>query len=198
MSTPVDVALIRRCQAGDRRAFAELVERYQQLVFNLLYRIAPPGIDVDDLAQDAWLKVYNALPSLQKPEVFKSWLHRIALNTFHDRLRVRGRLDVSIDSPLGGDDLSDLHLELPDLGPLPEDLLLDGEWQEHLDQAIRRLPEPFRVAIVMREVQQMSYEEIAEALSINLGTVKSRIARARERLIADLAGYLRGEVKADV
>jgi len=73
----------------------------------------------------------------------------------------------------------------------------ETEWQERLDEAIRRLPEPFRLAIVMREVQQMSYEEIAEALEINLGTVKSRIARARERLIADLAGYLRGEVTAD-
>ena len=197
MHAPVDVALIRRCQAGDRRAFAELVERYQQLVFNLYYRIAPAGVDIDDLAQDAWLKVYNSLPQLQKPEVFRSWLHRVALNTFHDKLRQRGRLDISIDEPFGGDEGSDLHLDLPDLGPLPEDRLLDTEWQEHLDQAIRRLPEAFRLAIVMREVQQMSYEEIAEALSINLGTVKSRIARARERLIADLSGYLKGEVTAD-
>jgi RNA polymerase sigma-70 factor (ECF subfamily) len=196
MSTPVDVALIRRCQAGDRRAFAELVERYQQMVFNLYYRVAPAGVDIEDLAQDAWLKVYNSLPQLQKPEVFRSWLHRVALNTFHDRMRQKGRLDISIDMPLGDED-SDLHLELPDLGPLPEDLLLDREWQERLDESIRRLPEPFRLAIVMREVQQMSYEEIAEALEINLGTVKSRIARARERLIADLAGYLRGEVTAD-
>ena len=197
MSIPVDVALIRRCQAGDRRAFAELVEQYQQLVFNLLYRIAPPGVDVDDLAQDAWLKVYHSLPQLQKPEVFRSWLHRIAVNTFHDKLRQKGRYDVSIDESFGGDEGGELHLDLPDLGPLPEDRLLDGEWQEHLDQAIRQLPEPFRLAIVMREVQQMSYEEIADALSINLGTVKSRIARARERLIADLAGYLRGEVAVD-
>jgi RNA polymerase sigma-70 factor (ECF subfamily) len=192
----VDVALIRRCQAGDRRAFAELVERYQQMVFNLYYRVAPPGVDIEDLAQDAWLKVYNSLPQLQKPEVFRSWLHRVALNTFHDKMRQKGRLDISIDEPFGDED-SDLHLELPDLGPLPEDQLLDREWQERLDEAIRRLPEAFRLAIVMREVQQMSYEEIAEALEINLGTVKSRIARARERLIADLAGYLRGEVTAD-
>jgi RNA polymerase sigma-70 factor (ECF subfamily) len=196
MTAPVDVALIRRCQAGDRRAFAELVERYQQMVFNLYYRVAPAGVDIEDLAQDAWLKVYNSLPQLQKPEVFRSWLHRVALNTFHDRMRQKGRLDISIDEPIGGED-SGLHLELPDLGPLPEDLLLESEWQERLDAAIRRLPEPFRLAIVMREVQQMSYEEIAEALEINLGTVKSRIARARERLIADLAGYLRGEVTAD-
>lgn len=196
MHLPTDVALIRRCQAGDRRAFAELVERYQQMVFNLYYRIVPPGIDLEDLAQDAWLKVYHSLPQLQKPEVFKSWLHRVAINTFHDRLRQRGRTDISLDEPIG-EEGSDLHLDLPDLGPLPEDQLLDREWQEHLDQAIRRLPEAFREAIVMREIQQMSYEEIAEALDINLGTVKSRIARARERLIVDLAGYLRGEVPAD-
>lgn len=189
----IDDALIRRCQKGDRQAFAQLIRNYQQMVFNLLYRIAPEGMDIEDIAQEVWLKVYQSISKLQNPKSFRSWLHKIAINSFHDRLRKRGyrETNLSIDDPVKTDKGEELSFEIMDQGLLPEEILLENEVQDILDKAIKRLPEPFREVLVMRDVQHLSYEEITNILDISLGTMKSRLTRAREKIISELSNYIK-------
>jgi RNA polymerase sigma-70 factor (ECF subfamily) len=184
--------LIRRCQEGDRRAFVELVKGYQNMVFAVLYRMVQDKQEIEDVAQDVWVKVYQSIHKLKTPAAFRSWLHRIVLNAFRDRMRQKGNhIAFSLDDDYKTDEGDSIRVEMEAPGLLPEEELLRVEWQEHLEQAIRDLPHSHRAVIIMREIQSMSYEEIAFALDISLGTVKSRIARAREKLIATLSGYLK-------
>jgi len=189
--------LIRQCQQGDKLAFAKLVRAYQQMVFNFLYRLIPEWMDIEDIAQDVWVKVYQSIGKIKNYSSFKTWLHRIAINTYYDRMRKHGqRVEVSIDETDEND--NDKVREIPDNKFLPEELLLDAEWKDYVDKKIRALPEQHRNMIVLRDIQNLSYDEIAEVMEISLGTVKSRIARAREKLIAELSEYFKELKKADV
>lgn len=184
--------LILRCQTGDRQAFMELVKSHQNMVFAVLYRMMKDRQEVEDLAQEVWVKVYQSIRKLKAPGAFRSWLHRIALNTFRDRMRQKGNhIAFSLDEGYEMDNGDSLKMELEAPGLLPEETLLQGEWKTHLDEAILDLPEAHRAVIVMREIQGLSYDEIAYALDISLGTVKSRIARAREKLVAKLSEYMK-------
>lgn len=184
--------LILRCQTGDRQAFMELVKSHQNMVFAVLYRMMKDRQEVEDLAQEVWVKVYQSIRKLKAPGAFRSWLHRIALNTFRDRMRQKGHhIAFSLDEGYEMDNGDNLKMELEAPGLLPEETLLQGEWKTHLDEAILDLPEAHRAVIVMREIQGLSYDEIAYALDISLGTVKSRIARAREKLVAKLSDYMK-------
>jgi RNA polymerase sigma-70 factor (ECF subfamily) len=188
--------LIRRCQDGDKAAFAQLVRANQQMVFNLLYRLIPDWMDLEDIAQDVWVKVYQSIGRMKNYASFKTWLHRIAVNTYYDRMRKFGhRVEISLDDPINEE--NDQAIDLPDLKLLPEELLLNAEWKSYVEDKIKALPEQHRLMIVMRDVQNLSYDEIAEVTGLSLGTVKSRIARAREKLISELSDYFK-EVKADV
>ena len=190
--------LIKLCQDGNRHAFATLVKNYQQLVFNFLYRVIPKEWDVEDLAQEVWIKIYQSLNSLKNVSAFKSWLYRITVNTYYDRMRQKGlKVDLSLDEPIGTEDGDGVKFELVDPRALPEDILLEKEWQSNMEAAIKELPEQYRIVIIMREIDGLSYEEISGALDLSLGTVKSRIARARERLIQGLSEYF-GKVKNNV
>lgn len=190
--------LIKLCQAGNRQAFATLVKTYQQLVFNLLYRLVPKEWDVEDIAQEVWIKIYQSLNALKNVASFRSWLYRVTVNTYYDRMRQKGlKLEVSLDEPIDTEEGEGVKFPLVDPGILPEEMLLKREWQEYLEKIIQDLPEQYRIVIVMREIESLSYEEIANALDISLGTVKSRIARAREKLIDDLSKYFQ-EVKSNV
>lgn len=184
--------LILRCQEGDRQAFMELVQTYQNMVFAVLYRLLKDREEIEDLAQEVWVKVYQSIRKLKSPAAFRSWLHRIALNAFRDRMRQKGnQIAFSLDDSFQMDNGDSIQLELEAPGLLPEEELLQGEWQEHLEAAIMELPPSHRAVIVMREIQGLSYEEIAYAMDISLGTVKSRIARAREKLIIRLSAYMK-------
>jgi RNA polymerase sigma-70 factor (ECF subfamily) len=186
--------LILHCQQGsepDRVAFAELLRRYQSYVDKILYNLAPDWQDRNDLTQEVWIKVYKKISSLQDPNKFKSWLARITTNLFYDQLRKRKRYatPLSLDATIKTND-DELKWEIASDSPLPEDNLTTNEFYEQLRKAIADLPDTFRTTIVLREIQGLSYEEIAEITQVSLGTVKSRIARARNKLQELLKPYL--------
>lgn len=189
-----DYDLILRCQQGsrpDRTTFAELLHRYQLHVDKILYHLAPEWQDRSDLAQEVWIRVYRNIKGLQEPAKFKSWLSRITTNLFYDELRKRKRVipPLSLDAPLALDD-GTMDWEIASDTPGPEEKLTTQEFYDHLRDAIAQLPEGFRVTIILREIEGLSYEEIAEITQVSLGTVKSRIARARQRLQLQLQKYL--------
>ncbi len=186
--------LILQCQAGlrpSKTAFAELIRRYQSHVDKVLYHLAPDWSDRADLAQEVWIRVYRNVKRLQEPEKFRGWLSRIATNLFYDELRKRKRVDspLSLDAPRTLDD-GEMDWELASDGPGPSEDLVTREFYDQLRAAIADLPEVFRTTIVLREIEGMAYEEIAEITGVSLGTVKSRIARARQRLQYQLQTYL--------
>ena len=186
-----DVDLVIKCQEGDRNALEILVKRYQKIVFSILYQLAPDWHDLSDLAQEVFIRVYRHIGSLRNPKTFKAWLNQITINLFYDELRKRPRKvsTVSIDKGYG-DEEDNATTEIPDLRQGPDELVLNKELTTHIRTCMDQLPEQFRVAIVLRELQGLSYEEIAESLGCELGTVKSRIARARARLQVMLKTYL--------
>ncbi|HIK46902.1 MAG TPA: sigma-70 family RNA polymerase sigma factor [Leptolyngbyaceae cyanobacterium M65_K2018_010] len=187
------VALCQQRLRPERELFAELLRRYQGHVDKLLYHLAPDWPDRSDLAQEVWIRVYRNLRRLNEPAKFKGWLGRITTNLFYDELRRRKRYHtaLSLDAPLNLED-GTIDWDVPATGPGPVDVLMTQEFYHHLHQAIAELPDVFRTAIVLREIQGLSYEEIAEITGVSLGTVKSRIARARQRLQGDLQPYLDG------
>ncbi|NJP11297.1 MAG: sigma-70 family RNA polymerase sigma factor [Leptolyngbyaceae cyanobacterium RU_5_1] len=188
--------LILQCQSGhrpDTAAFAELMRRYQSHVERVLYHLAPDWQDRADLAQEVWIRVYRNIKRLNEPGKFRGWLSRIATNLFYDELRKRKRnaSPLSLDAPLSVDD-GEIDWEIASDSPGPDEDLTTREFYDQLREAIADLPEVFRTTIVLREIQGMAYEEIAEITGVSLGTVKSRIARARLRLQSQLQNYLDG------
>ena len=186
--------LIALCQADaqpDKAAFAELLRRYQSHLNRLFYHLAPDWQERADLAQEVWIRVYRNIHRLQDPAKFRGWLSRIATNLFYDELRKRKRVSppLSLDAPRHFED-GEISWELPDNAPSPNDDLATQEFYEHLQRAISQLPETFRTTIVLREIEGLAYEEIAEMTGVSLGTVKSRIARARLKLQSVLQKYL--------
>jgi RNA polymerase sigma-70 factor, ECF subfamily len=178
--------LVSRCQdqsQRDRVAFEELISRYQRYVDKLLYHLASDWPDRADLAQEVWIRVYRSIHRLKEPAKFKSWLGRITTNLFYDELRKRKRFkgSVSLDAPRYSTD-GQYDWELPSIEPTPADTMMTQEFHDHLRQAMAELPDVFQKTIAMRELQGLSYEEIADITGVSLGTVKSRIARARQRL----------------
>ena len=189
--------LIVRCQAGsqpDRVAFAELLRRYESHVNRLFYHLAPDWQERADLAQEVWIRVYRNIKRLQEPAKFRGWLSRIATNLFYDELRKRKRTaqPISLDAPVLMSD-GEMSWELPSDLPSPTENLATKEFYDQLQKAIAELPESFRTTIVLREIQGLPYEEIAEITGVSLGTVKSRIARARLKLQSNLHNYLQEE-----
>lgn len=185
------VALCQQRLRPERMMFAELLRRYQSHVDKLLYHLAPDWPDRADLAQEVWIRVYRNMRRLNDPAKFKGWLGRITTNLFYDELRrrKRHRATLSLDAPLNLED-GTIDWDVPANVPGPVDTMMTQEFYDQLHRAIADLPEVFRTTIVLREIQGLSYEEIAEMTEVSLGTVKSRIARARQRLQADLQPYL--------
>lgn len=167
-----DEVLITLIHQGERDAFRILVERYQERIRNLIYSIFHEPEVVDDLSQEVFIKAYEALPQFRFQSSFYTWLYRIAVNKSRDELRKRKvRRLFSFQTLV---DSSDKEL-LSKLVVEPH----DRELQEHLTAALQSLPEKYRVAIVLKDVEGMSYEEIAETMECEIGTVKSRLSRAR-------------------
>lgn len=178
-----DAALVLRSQAGDLAAFNDLVDRHQRAVFNLCLRMLGSSQAAEDSAQDAFISAFRTISSC-KAASFRPWLMRIAGNACIDELRRRGRRPaVSLDAPAPHDDAP--H-DVADAAAGPEELLLRAEQAASIQAALLRLPEDQRLAVVMCDIQGYSYIEIAEAMRSSIGTVKSRIARGREKLRAEL------------
>jgi len=186
--------LILRCQEGlqpDSEAFDELFRRYQLHVDKIVYRLTPDWQDRDDLAQEVWIFVYNRIKTLNDPVMFRLWLHNIAMNVFRNELRRRNRFSnyISLDAPRRVEE-GEIDWKIVSDYPSPDDTLTTTEFHERLRTAIADLPEAFRTTIVLREIDGMTFEEIAEMTGVSLGTVKSRFARARAKLQAVLKNYL--------
>lgn len=189
--------LVLMCQSGfqpERTAFSELLRRYRSHVERVLYHLAPDWEDRADLAQEVWIRVYRNIKRLNEPGKFRGWLSRIATNLFYDELRKRKRYQspLSLDAPLAMDD-GNIDWEIASPDPGPDEDLATNEFYDQLRSAIADLPESFRTTIILREIQGMAYEEIAEITGVSLGTVKSRIARARQRLQFQLQNYLNSQ-----
>ena len=176
-----DQQLVQRVQKGDRSAFDLLVLKYQHRVLKLVGRFVSNTAEAEDVAQDAFLKAYRALPSFRGESAFYTWLYRIAINTAKNSLVAHRRRPVDFDLDLQDPDQYDRHARLKEVDT-PERVLLTEEIRQVVEGAMEQLPEDLRTAIVLRELDGLSYEEIAEAMDCPVGTVRSRIFRAREAI----------------
>ncbi len=186
----IDRQLVERAQAGDKRAFNLLVEKYQRKLARLLSRFIRDPAEVEDVTQEAFIKAYRALPAFRGDSAFYTWLYRIGINTAKNYLMAMGRraptsTEIEAEEAEGfeeGEQLRDINT--------PESLLLSGEIAETVNSTIEKLPEELRTAIQMREIEGMSYEDIAKAMDCPIGTVRSRIFRAREAIAEQLKPLL--------
>jgi RNA polymerase sigma-70 factor, ECF subfamily len=176
-----DLDLVRRVQDGDRTAFDKLVLRYQHKVLKLVMRYVRNHAEAEDVAQEAFLKAYRALASFRGDSAFYTWLYRIAINTAKNALVAAKRRPMDYDLDLQDPDQYERAGRLKD-DETPENLLLTEEIRQTVDDAIAALPDDLRRAIVLREFDGLSYEEIAAAMDCPVGTVRSRIFRAREAI----------------
>jgi RNA polymerase sigma-70 factor (ECF subfamily) len=176
-----DQQLVERVQAGDKAAFDLLVRKYQHRVLKLVGRFVSDAAEAEDVAQEDFLKAYRALASFRGDSAFYTWLYRIAINTAKNALVSNRRRPVDFDLDLQDPEQYDRHARLKE-GDTPEGVLLTEEIRNVVERAMEQLPEDLRTAIVLRELEGMSYEEIAEAMDCPVGTVRSRIFRAREAI----------------
>ena len=177
-----DLELVERVQRGDKKAFDILVLKYQHKVVKLISRYLHEPNEILDVAQEALIKAYRGLPNFRGESAFYTWLYRIVINTVKNYVVAQGRrpLETETTSLSEGEPL----LDEPNLkeNATPEHLLLRDEIERTVFEVIEELPEDLRTAITLRELEGLSYEEIAEAMSCPIGTVRSRIFRAREAI----------------
>jgi RNA polymerase sigma-70 factor (ECF subfamily) len=176
-----DQQLVERVQAGDKAAFNLLVLKYQHRVLKLVSRFVNDAAEAEDVAQEAFLKAYRALASFRGDSAFYTWLYRIAINTAKNALVSSRRRPVDFDLDLQDPEQYDRQAKLKE-ADTPEGVLLTEEIRTVVERAMEQLPEDLRTAIVLRELEGLSYEEIAEAMDCPVGTVRSRIFRAREAI----------------
>jgi RNA polymerase sigma factor RpoE len=186
----IDQVLVERAQGGDKRAFDQLVSKYQRKLGRLLSRFVRDPAEVEDVSQEAFIKAYRALPSFRGDSAFYTWLYRIGINTAKNYLVSQGRrapttTEFDTDEAETFEDATQLR----DINT-PESLLLTKQIGETINGAMDALPEELRAAIVLREIDGMSYEEIAVIMDCPIGTVRSRIFRAREAVAAKLRPLL--------
>ncbi|MGH8521345.1 MAG: RNA polymerase sigma factor RpoE [Gammaproteobacteria bacterium] len=179
--TGADAQLVKRVQKGDKKAFDLLVLKYQQRIIKLVSRYVRDPTDALDVAQDAFLKAYRALPNFRGDSAFYTWLYRIAINTAKNHLVTQSRRPMESENFRFEGEQVELESMLKDLAT-PESLLITDEIKETIAEAIEQLPDDLRTAINLREVEGLSYEEIAEVMTCPIGTVRSRIFRAREAI----------------
>ena len=177
----VDQALVERVQRGDKTAFDTLVLKYQHKIAKLISRYVHDPTEALDVAQETFIKAYRALPSFRGESAFYTWLYRIAINTAKNFLVSQERRPPDADIDAAEAEIYEGAVHLKELAT-PERLLLKDEIEQTIVGAIEELPDDLRTAIILRELEGMSYEEIAQAMSCPVGTVRSRIFRAREAI----------------
>ena len=187
MEGGADADILRRCLAGDELAYRELVERYQRQVFSLARRMVGSAEDAEDLTQETFVRMFKALERYDPSRPFSAWLFTIATRLCIDHLRRRRVRPISmVQREPGGDE--EYTLEIEDRGPRPDEQAVHAEEEGRVQDLIDSLPHHYRIVVLLRHQQDLSYEEIAEALHLPLGTVKARIHRARALLKQRLEG----------
>ena len=174
-----DTELVARVQRGDKKAFDLLVKKYQHRLMALISRYIRDRAEVADVAQEAFIKAYRALPNFRGDSQFYTWLYRIGINTAKNFLAAQGRRLQTVDID-GLDPEQIVDLAGPTDNATPERLLLTAELKRVIDEVLDELPDELRTALQLREFEGLSYEEIAEVMDCPIGTVRSRIFRARE------------------
>jgi len=186
-----DERLISGLQLGDEKAYERLIQRFQTPVYNLAWRLVNDPADASDVVQEVFLKVFRNIGHFRRDSSLRTWVYRIAVNESHNRRRWlfrHRRGETGIEETF--DDCDGREKPLMDLGETPFDFTMNREAQLLLEEGLAAINPVFRAALVLREVEDMSYEEIAEILEVSLGTVKSRIMRGREALRRYLADRL--------
>jgi len=189
-----DLDLIEGLRNGVESAYERLIALYQQPVYNLVFRLLNDPSDACDVVQEVFVKIFRNIKAFRGQSSLKTWVYRIALNEAHNRRRWFGRhkrqeVDLERDEALTGLSLQET---LPDSGSSPFELALSVEAQNLIEEALQALSPAFREAVVLRDVEELSYEEISDVLGINIGTVKSRILRGREALRGEVAARMGG------
>lgn len=183
MLSPLESEIIKKCQQGDLEAFEKLILSYQKKVYTIAYRYVGRREEAEDLAQEAFIKVYRSLKTFRGDSSFSTWLYHVVTNVCRDALRKNSRkleedsLDCAVTTEKG-----EIRREIVDWSMSPAFLYEQKELGEFLQSLINQLSPEYKAVILMREIQDMSYEEIAQAMNCSLGTVKSRLSRARKTL----------------
>lgn len=186
----IDQLLVERAQRGEKTAFELLVVKYQRRLVRLLSRFIRDPTEVEDVAQEAFIKAYRALPSFRGESAFYTWLYRIGINTAKNYLVSLGRRAPTVTEMESGDgEGSEESGQVPDYNT-PENELMSRQIAETVNLAVEELPEELRTAITLRELEGLSYEEIATIMNCPIGTVRSRIFRAREAIAQKLRPQL--------
>ena len=176
-----DYELIDRAISGEQSAYDKLMRKYYNLVHNLIFRMIYNKEDVEDLAQEAFIKAFNSLDKFDRQFAFSTWLYKIASNNCIDYLRKKKLNTISIDKEIDSED-DDLRFEIPDVEFKPDRSIIEEERKALLEEAIASLPGKYRTVILMRHRDEKEYEEISKELKLPLGTVKAHIFRGRELL----------------
>jgi RNA polymerase sigma-70 factor (ECF subfamily) len=182
-----DARILRGLRSGIEGAYEELIERYEQQVFGMVYRLLGNQSDASDVVQEVFLKVFRGVASFREQSSLRTWIYRIAVHEAYNHRRWFARhcrMEVSMEEH-GSEQSSCLDLT-PDPGRSPFELAVDSEARTMIEHALTKINPVFRTAVVLRDVQNLSYEEIADILQVSLGTVKSRILRGREALRREL------------
>lgn len=193
MARESDEQLVARVQKGDKRAFDLLVIKYQHKIFAIISRFIRDSSEVNDVAQEAFIKAYRALGNFRGDSAFYTWMYRIAINTAKNYLVAKSRRPPASDIELD-DDESYSSSDLLKDQESPENLLFRDELQRVVNQTIEELPEDLRTAVTLREFDGLSYEEIAEVMDCPMGTVRSRIFRAREAIDKQVKALMDGKL----
>lgn len=176
-----DASLVERCLRGDERAFEQLLKKYRNPVFSICLRMVRNHADAEDLAQDVFIRTFNVLDRYNPAYAFSSWLYRITSNLCIDFIRKNRNKAYSLDEPLSSDD-GEMPRQIPTDLASPDREMESREMIKMLNEAIAILPEHYRIIVILRHQEQLSYEEISDNLGIPLGTVKARIHRARNMI----------------
>ena len=188
-----DQLLVERVQAGDKKAFDLLVSKYHRKVIRLISRLVRDPAEVEDIAQEAFIKAYRSMSQFRGDSAFYTWLYRIAVNTAKNALVASNRRPVPLSDLTRSEDDSDAEPWIPEAGidsQTPEAMLSSRQVAQTVDKAMQALAPDLRTAIMLREIEGLSYEEIAEAMNCPIGTVRSRIFRAREAIALELRPLL--------
>ena len=192
-----EAAVVAELKAGSEQAYAWLIGEFQQPVYGLVYRIVGDPSDAAETAQEVFLKVFRGMKQFHGQSSLKTWIYRIALHEAANRRRwwFRHKAQETSIEPADSDCMPEgstqMQVALTDHAESPFDNVAHHEVQRRVEEELRKVPEPYRTTLVLRDLEEMSYEEIAEVLEISLGTVKSRLTRGREALKQRLTPYIR-------